>query len=533
MLKPHRSIYRRLVVMTALTASAILLLVLLASCTNRNREYGFVYMRLKENPSTLDPAHISSVDSGSIAAKVFNGLVRLGKGLRVEPDIAESWRVSPDGFKYTFTLRDDVFFSSGRKVKSTDFKYSFERVLSPETLSPNTWVFENIKGVEAFMSGETDDLEGISVEDEHTLVIELKEPFSPFLGLLTMPPAYVVPMEQVLHKGPDFSSEPVGTGPFTLDEWRPDRSLRLVRNKGYFGKVPKVSGIIYRVIPEDLTAVAEFESENLHVLTIPGSAYSRYRNSEKWSGYISSLNGLNTYYLGLNNSRPPFDDPEVRRAMNMAVDRKRILSTLYEGRGRIANGPVPDVLRGWSVPEGFPYDPAEARRIIYKKGLKGKRLNFYIKGNDQENGDIAEVIQSYLKEAGLDVVIRPLEWSAYKEAVNKGEPDMFWLSWWADYADPENFLFPLFHSDNHGPQGNRVWYVNEEVDELIRKGQHSPTPERGNEYYSKAEEIIVSEAPWVFFWHRTDYTVRQSYIGDFEINPVYTMDKGTDIHFIR
>ena len=523
------SIYR----IASLIAIAALMAASLASCTNRNREYGFVYMRLKENPTTLDPAHISSVDAGSIAAKVFNGLVRLGKELNVEPDIAESWEVSPDGLRYTFTLRDDVFFSSGRKVKSTDFKYSFERVLHPETHSPNTWVFENIKGAGAFMSGEFDDLEGISVVDEHTLVIELKEPFSPFLGLLTMPPAYVVPMEQVLHKGPDFSSEPVGTGPFMLDEWKPDRSLRLVRNKAYFGKVPLVSGIIYRVIPEDLTAVAEFESENLHVLTIPGSDYSRYRNSKKWKEYVSSLPGLNTYYMGLNNSRPPFDDPEVRQAMNMAVDRQRILSTLYEGRGRIANGPVPDILRSWTAPEGYPYAPQEARRILAEKGLKGRRLNFFIKGNDQENEDIAEVIQAYLKEAGLDVVIRPLEWSAFKESINKGEPDMFWLSWWADYADPENFLFPLFHSDNHGAQGNRVWYSDPEVDELIRLGQHAPSRQKGDEYYRQAEEIIVRQAPWVFFWHRTDYAVRQPYIGAFELHPVYTMDKGTDIHFIR
>lgn len=505
----------------------------MASCTNKNREFGFVYMRLKENPTTLDPARISSVDTGSIAAKLFNGLVRLGKGLVILPDIAESWELSSDGRKYTFILREHVAFSDGRMVRASDFKYSFQRVLDPETRSPNTWVFENILGAEKFMAGETDDLEGIRVLDDRKLTIELKEPFSPFLGLLTMPPAYVVPREHVLHKGPDFSASPVGTGPFTLEKWKPDQSLRLVRNKKYYDRVPRVSGIIYRVIPEDLTAVAEFESGNLDVINIPGSAYARYRNSPKWGKYISSLPGLNTYYIGLNNSRPPFDLPEVRRAMNMAIDRERILRTLYEGRGRIANGPVPDLLRPWAAPGAYPYDPAEAARVIATKGLKGKRINFYIKANDRDNEDMAEVIQAYLNEAGLDVKIRPLEWSAFKEAINKGEPDMFWLSWWADYADPENFLFPLFHSDNHGPQGNRVWYANESVDELIRQGQHAPTPQKRDEYYSQAEAMIVSDAPWVFFWHRTDYMVRQPHIGDFEINPVYTMDKGIDVYFIK
>ena len=513
--------------------AAALLVASLLSCTDRNREYGFVYMRLKENPTTLDPAHIASVDAGSIAAKVFNGLVRLDRQLKVIPDIASSWEVTQAGLVYRFTLRDDVYFSSGRKVRASDFKYSFQRVLDPGTRSPNTWVFENIKGVEPFMKGETDDVDGIWTEGEHTLVIELKEPFSPFLGLLTMPSAYVVPLEQVLHKGPDFSANPVGTGPFVLMEWKPDQSIRLLRNRSYFGESARVSGIVYRVIPEDLTAVAEFESENLHVITIPASVFSRYRDSDNWRDYISSLPGLNTYYIGLNNSRPPFDDPEVRRAMNMAVDRERILRTLYEGRGRIANGPVPDILRSWPAPEGYRYDPAEARRVFSARGLGQRKLNFFIKANDQENQDIAEVIQSYLRAAGLDVAIRPLEWSAFKEAINRGEPDMFWLSWWADYADPENFLFPLFHSTNQGPQGNRVWYSSPEVDELIRKGQHAPQREAGDGYYREAEEMIVHEAPWVFFWHRTDYMVRQPYLGDFEIHPVYTMDKGTDIYFLR
>lgn len=510
----------------------VLILVLsvsLVTCTSINREPGYAYFRLESNPTTLDPALIVDVDGGAIAAKLFNGLVRLGDDMEIAPDIALSWVVSENALTYLFSLRDDVRFSSGRRVTATDFKYSFERVLDPETRSPNTWIFEKLLGAREFMDGEADDVSGIHVIDDYTIEIRLSKSFSPFLGLLTMPAAYVVPLEEVLHQGQDFSSRPVGTGPFKLAEWLPNRHLRLDRTVGYFGQNAKVTGIVYRIIPEELTAVAEFETGNLDVLTIPSSAYARYLKSEKWNSLISSIKGTNTYYIGLNNSRPPFDDPELRRAVNLAVDRERILDTLYEGKGRLSRGPVPDILRDWKEPEGYSYDPEQARKIIAsKRNLKGMKIKYFIAAGYQISVDIAEVVQSYLKDAGLEVEIRQLEWSAFKDAVNRGEADMFWLSWWADYPDPENFLFPLFHSSNLGPAGNRVRYINPEVDRLVELGQHAPSLEQRNKWYSQAEEIIVHDAPWVFFWHRTDFVVRQPWVENYRIFPVYSMDKGID-----
>jgi peptide/nickel transport system substrate-binding protein/oligopeptide transport system substrate-binding protein len=499
-----------------------------AACTTENRLPGHVYYRLGTDPTTLDPALVVDVSGGAITAKLFNGLLRLGGDFEVEPDLAHSWEVSRDGRKYKFMLREGVKFSSGREVKAADFKYSFERVLDPETLSPKTWIFEKVVGVREFMEGKAEEVKGIRVLDSYTLEIELVEPFSPFKNLLTMPAAYVVPMEEVLHWGPDFSSHPVGTGPYVLREWLPNRRLVLEMREDYFERPSRVDGIVYRVIHEELTAVAEFELGNLDVIEIPASEYSRYRESKKWSGLIASQEGLNTYYLGLNNKRPPFDSVRLRRAVNHAIDRERILNTLYEGRGRLASGPVPGVLRKWSAPVPYGFEPEKARRMVRDEDAPGNVINFYIT-SDQQVVDVAEVIQSYLKDAGLDVRIRQLEWSAFKEAINRGEADMFWLSWWADYSDPENFLFPLFHSSNHGSGGNRVWYTNKEVDNLIALGQKATLGERRDMYYAMAEGIIAGEAPWVFFWHRSDFTLHQPWVVDYRIYPVYSMDKGLDV----
>jgi len=514
-----------------LAVGVLLILVFtlfLHACTSSDRLKGYVYYRLKASPSTLDPALIADVSSATIAAKLYNGLVRLKADLGIAPDIARNWSISEDGLRYTFLLRKGVRFLNGREVKASDFKYSFERVLNPATRSPNTWVFDKVEGAGEFLKGRAGEVKGFKAKSDYVFEIILKKPFSPFLSMLTMPPAYVVPREEVEKWGVDFSSHPSGTGPFTLKEWLPDRELLLARRADYFDGGSRVRGIAYRIIAEDLTAVTEFELGNLDVIALPASAYSRFKNDKRWSRYIISLEGLNTYYLGMNTSRPPFDDPAVRRAVSFAIDREKILKTFYEGRGKLAVGPVPDLLRRWKIGNSIRYDPDRARKIIQEKGLKGMNVDMYVSA-DKEVVDLAEIIQAYLARVGINVNIKQLEWSAYKEAVNKGEPDMFWLSWWADYPDPENFLFPLFHSRNLGPGGNRVRYVNKEVDSLIEKGQYAVDEKERDRFYQKAEEIIIGESPWVFFWHKTDYVITQPWIKGCRVYPVYSMDKGTEI----
>lgn len=507
----------------------MMLITLLLSCTAQNRLPGHVYYRLKTNPTTLDPALISDVTGGSLAAKLYNGLVRLDKGLRVVPDLAESFSASPDGLSYTFRLRRGVLFSNGRELVARDVKYTFERVLDPVTRSPTTWVLDRIDGARKFMKKPTPSgVSGITVLDAYTVRITLKEPFSPFLSLLTMPTAYIVPGEEVEKWGADFSSHPSGTGPFRLKQWLQNRELVLTRRDGYFGGPAKVQGMVYRIIPESLTTVTEFELGNLDVITIPSSVYARFRDDKKWAGLISSTEGLNTYYLGMNSSRAPLENPQLRRAIAHAIDTEKILRTLHEGRGRLAKGPVPDLLRTWELENPLVYDPARARALVSEGGFGRVELDFLITA-DEEVVDTAEVIQSYLVGAGLKVRIKQLEWSAFKEAVNRGEADLFWLSWWADYPDPENFLFPLFHSANLGPGGNRARYVNPEVDRLIEEGQGAATREGRDRAYARAESIVVADAPWVFFWHRNDYALRQPWVKGYDTYPIYSMDKGTDI----
>ena len=520
-------------VSVALVLVLLVLAAALPGCPWRGegRTPGYLHLRLSSNPTTLDPALIVDVSGAVIAAKLFHGLVRFNETLDIVPDAAQTWTLSPDGRTYTFRLRRDMTFSNGREVTAGDFRFSFERILRPATRSPITWVLDRIAGARDVMAGTTDHASGIRVIDDRTLAITLERPFGPFLSLLGMTAAYAVPREEIERLGQDFGTHPVGSGPYAMKEWRHGQRIVLAARPHPPDEGPRLQGIIYRVIPEDLTAVVEFETGGLDVLPVPATEYRRYTADPRWRDRVFGRPGLNCYYLGLNCSRPPFDDVRVRRAVNLAIDRQRILDTIYEKRGVLAAGPVPPPLRKDFPPPdpaGYPYDPQTAGQIIRDAGLAHAKISILVSA-EPEVLDIVEVIQYYLKRAGLEAEIVQLDWSAFKERINRGDADAFWLSWWADYPDPENFLYPLFHSANIGPAGNRTRYRDEAVDRIIERAQGTADPAERRRLYRDAEDRIVRGAPWVFMWHRTDYFVVQPWVKDFRIYPIYSVDKGMDI----
>jgi peptide/nickel transport system substrate-binding protein/oligopeptide transport system substrate-binding protein len=273
----------------------------------------------------------------------------------------------------------------------------------------------------------------------------------------------------------------------------------------------------------------EFETGNLDVLQIPSSEYRRYTTDPAWRNLVHGKPGLNSYYLGLNCTRPPFTDERVRRALNMAIDRERILNTVYEKRGVLASGPIPPGLwKNGTSREAYLYDPEKAKALLRQAGAEGARIRIFITP-EPDVLDIVEVIQNYLGKVGIKADITQLDWSAFKQAVNKGEPDAFWLSWWADYPDPENFLFPLFHSASVGSAGNRTRCLDQKLDQLIETAQRTVNEKERYRLYREAEDRIIRNAPWVFMWHRGDYYVVQPWIKDFKIYPIYSIDKRVDV----
>ncbi len=502
----------------------------MCGCAQRPIPPDTIRLRLSGSPTTLDPAFIVDVSGGRIAAKLFNGLVKLNDRGEIVPDIAEEWQVSDDGRTYTFRIRSGVRFSNGREVNGKDVEFSLKRLLSPTVASPRGWILDYVTGAEDFADGKTDSLAGIAVPDEHTITIKLDSPFAPFPYLLTMPNASIIPQEEVDRWGADFGSHPAGTGPFSLANWEQDVRLVLDANSSYYEGVPRVNHIEYIIIPEDLTAVVEFENQNLDLLEIPAAEVSHYVRSEQWGEFLVSRTGLNTYYLGFNCQKEPFNDVRMRQAVSRAIDAKKIAEKVLEGRVEPAAGPIPPGLLGAPpLTDGHMYDPQSAIALLKEAGFEdGFRTELMLNTGREELG-VCEAIQSYLREVGIEAALVPLEWSAFKKATASGEAPLFYTSWWADYPEAENFLFPTFHSSNWGAAGNRARFASNEVDRATEKSRGILDDDTRAHEYRRIEKMIVDQAPWVFLWHRKEFYIRQPRVGGFKLFPVYSADKGTEM----
>jgi len=491
------------------------------------REPGWIYVRLKKNPATLDPARIVDLDGARIAAKLFRGLVGFDEQLRPCPDLARSWTLSDDGRTYRFELRDDALFSNGRALTAHDVVFSFERVLAPQTRSPRTWVLSRIKGADAFMRGRAERVAGLRALSACSLEIELAAPFAPFISMLGLPTAYVVPHEEVDRLGEDFGHQAGGCGPFVLEEWKHNQHVRLIKNPNWHGPAPLSSGICYRIIPEDFTAMVAFEKGSLDILPdIMSSEYARYSRDPRWRDCVQQAPGLNTYYLGLNCSRAPFEDARVRQALNCAIDRQTMRAAILDGRAEPARGPVPPLLRRKAAPAGYEYDPQRARALLAAAGYPdGFAMRIY-QSADSENLDMCQAVQAYLQAVGIRASIVQLEWSTFLAAVAAGEADAFWLSWWADYPDAENFLYPLFHSANLGAGGNRSRYIDARFDRRIEQAVATQDAALRDDLYAQCERMIASQAPWVFFWHKDTCSIHRPELQGYHTVPLPVMEKG-------
>lgn len=505
----------------------VALFALLAGCDTTRKE-NVLRIALTADPSTLDPAHTVDVHSGAVVALIHTGLVTLSTSGEIAPGIAESWTVSPDGRLYTFHLDERRRFANGRRVTAEDVRWSFERLLDPSTASPRSWVLERIEGAEAYSEGDADRVDGIEVESDRKIVLRLSRPFAPMLGLLAMPAAAVLPREEVERLGEDFGSNPTGCGPWRLDHWSHDDELRLVPDPNYGGPPTELGGIQVRVLPEAMTRVAEFETGRLDILEVPSTILPQWRS--RTDVRLVEIASLNVSYLGFQNQTPPFDDPRVRRALNLAIDREAILEKVLHGNGILAAGSVPPGLPGGgSRSDPYLYDPDEARRLLREAGYgQGFETEIWQRDN-VEVTRILEAVQGYWAQVGVRAKLITREWTAFKQAVNHRSAPVFFLDWWADYPDAENFLFPLFHSSNWGGGGNRACYSSPEVDELIETSHRTPEEAERIRLYRKIDSAVHAQAPWVYLWFgKVTYGV-SARIQGFRPSPIYIGNRYTDV----
>ena len=472
---------------------------------------GAVRLALLTNPPDLDPILISDTTSSGIVSKIFDTLLTHDDELNVIPGLAKELpTVSDDRLVYTFKLREGVKFHNGREVKAQDFKYSLERLAQVNSKRNN--VVKPILGaeeaIERAQTGGDTVMEGIKVLDDYTLEITLAKPYYPFLFLMTMDNAAVVPREEVEKAGDGFSRRPVGSGPFKLDVWKENDMLRLVANEDYWAGKPKIPEITMRIIPESLTRTAEYKAGKLDIVDVTQGMLPRWQASDHADDVLLYDQSAILYYgFNLQKEGSPFAGygdkaRKLREAVNWAVDRQFICERILDGKHSPINGILPPGMPGANKTRPvFTQDLEKAKKLLEEaghpmgEGLEPVELWFNSQG---DNAKIAQAVQNDLGLVGIEISLKQLDWAAFLKATEAGEPAFFRLGWSSSYADPEYYLYFLFHSSNHGPNGNNTFYSNPEVDRLIDESYGVADAEERLDLLRRAEELIVADYPWLF-----------------------------------
>jgi oligopeptide transport system substrate-binding protein len=483
--------------------------------------YGGIYHnRLELEPLTLDPAFLKDIYGVAVAQQVFDGLVRFDANLNVVPCIAKSWQASYDGLVWTFYLRQGVKFHHGREVSADDFVYTFTRVLHPRNVSPKAWLFERVQGAKEFFAGTAERVEGLQALDAYTLQITLSQPYAPFISILGMVQAQVVPREEVERLGAAFGRQPVGTGPFRFVNWVAGEKITLEANEEYFEGRPFLDYLHYRIITDLQRAMAEFEQGNLEDTLLPNHQPTPLRSDPRFKFFRKPV--LATLFLGIETRDSPLSNHKVRQAIYYAINREAINSTIRQNRFVQARGILPLGMPGYNPDlEGYPYNLAHARQLLAEGGYPGGKdlppLELWTSLTTATALQEHEAIKRDLEQLGLQVELFTAEsWQHYKTAVLGKRPGaMYRFAWYADFPDPDNFLFPLFHSQ--GPD-NYTNYSNPTIDHLLEQARSESDYLKRIELYRQAEALIMADAPVVNLVYYTFETLFQPYVQGIELS---------------
>ena len=489
------------------------------------KQGGSMTVTYKDDVSTLDPAIGYDWQNWSMIKSLFDGLMDYVPGTtELRPEIAESYEISDDGTIFTFKLRDGVKFHNGRDLTAEDVKYSIERTVNPKTQSPGAGFFGSIKGFEEASSGDADGLSGITVVDDHTIKFELSRPDATFLHVLALNFAHVVPKEEVEKHGADFGKHPVGSGAFKLSEWTLGQRLVFERFEDYWNPgVPKLDQIIFEVGQEPVVALLRLQNGEVDVPGdgIPPAKFIEVKNDPKFKNLIIQGGQLHTGYVTMNVKMEPFDKIEVRKAVNMAINKDRILR-IINGRAVAANQPLPPSMPGYAKDyEGYAYDPEAAKALLAEAGLAdGFETELYVMNTDPQPR-IAQAIQQDLKAIGINASIKSLAQANVIAA--GGEEDqapMIWsggMAWIADFPDPSNFYGPILGCDGAVPGGwNWAWYCNEDLDAMAKDADAMVDPEKAGEREAMWRDIylkVMEDAPWAPIFNEERFTIRSERIG--------------------
>lgn len=465
-------------------------------------DYGDAFVSASiSDARTLIPILASDTASSDVCGMIYNGLVKYDKDINIAGDLAERWEILDGGLAIIFHLRRNVRWHDGKPFTASDVEFTYRKLIDPSVKTPYSGDFQLVKSFE--------------IIDEYTVKVTYAEPFAPALSSwgMSVMPRHLLERED-LNTTP-CARRPVGTGPYKFKSWKTQNKIELVSNRDYFEHRPFIGRVVYRVIPDHAAIFLELQTEGIDSAGLTPLQFLRQTDTPFFRRWYRTfrLPGFGYTYLGYNLRNPKFQDARVRQALNCAVDKDEIIRIVLLGFGRVCTGPfIPD---SWAfnaevTPTAF--DPARARILLAEAGWRdsdadgvldkdGARFEFTLLVNqgNEERLKAAQIIQRRLKDTGVNVRIKVLEWSVLlAEHIDKRNFDAVIMGWSLG-RDPDNY--DIWHSSKtREGEFNFGGYRNDEVDRLLTEGRRTFVQDTRREYYHKIHEILYEDQPYMFLY---------------------------------
>jgi peptide/nickel transport system substrate-binding protein len=509
-----------------LAAAALALIAAVPALAETPKQGGAAVITFNNELSTLDPAVGYDWNNWSVIKSIFDGLMDYKPGTtELVPDLAESYSISDDGQTYTFKLRDGLKFHNGRAVTAADIKYSIERAINPATQGPGGGFFGSIKGYDDMVgSAKATQASGITTPDDKTVVIALTRPDATFLHIMAINFGFAVPKEEVEKYGADFGKHPVGTGAFKFVGWTPGQKLELERFADYHIKgVPYLDKLSFEFGQDPTVNVLRLKKGEIDIAGdgIPPAQFSEVMNDPATKDLIIVGDQLQTGYVTLNVKMAPLDNPKVRQAINMAINKDRIVR-IINNRAVPANQVLPPAMPGYDTGQkGYAFDPEQAKKLLTEAGFADGFSTELYAMNVDPNPRIAQAIQQDLAAVGIKAQIKSL---AQAEVISAGGSaqgvPMIWsggMAWLADYPDPSDFYGPILGCSSTAEGGwNWAKYCNDALDQRGATADAMVTAEQQGarvEAWKGIFNDLIKDAPWVPIFNEKRFTIHSARLG--------------------
>ncbi|MCB2135802.1 MAG: ABC transporter substrate-binding protein [Rhodobacteraceae bacterium] len=464
---------------------------------------------------------------------IYDKLVLFKTGTtEVIPGLAESWEASEDGLEYTFNLRKGVKFHSSdtftptRDFNADDVIFSFDRQRLDSnpyyTVSGGTWEYFNGMSM-------PDLIKEIVKVDDNTVKFVLNRPEAPMIANLAMGFASIVSKEYadaMLAAGtPEMVNQaPIGTGPFQFVAYQKDAVIRYKANADYWGGKAAIDDLVFAITPDASVRYQKLKAGECHVIPYPNPADISAMKADP-DVQMMEQEGLNVGYLAYNTQVAPFDNTNVRKALNMAIDKNAIIDVVFQGSGKAAKNPIPPTM--WSYNDAIEddkYDPEAAKAMLEAEGVKDLSMKVWAmpvqRPYNPNARRMAELIQADFAKVGVNVEIVSYEWGEYLERSKAIDRDgAVLLGWTGDNGDPDNFLAVLLGCDGV-TRSNRAQWCNKEFDDIIQKAKTISDPAERTKLYEEAQVIFKREAPWATIAHSVVFMAMSPKVQNYIVHPL-------------